>query len=87
MLVQKTGQALMSLWLEHLGAMSSEELALTRLFANRISQYCTKEGILPESQSAFRKNTSTNKMYDWPESSTKNEYVHVPEPCVSYALP
>ena len=29
--------------------------ALTRLCANRISQYCEKEGILPESQSAFRK--------------------------------
>ena len=28
--------------------------ALTRLCANRISQYCEKEGILPESQSAFR---------------------------------
>ena len=36
--------------------------ALTRLCANRISQYCEKEGILPESQSAFRKNRSTNDM-------------------------
>jgi len=36
--------------------------ALSRLGANRLSNYCEKEGILPESQSAFRAHRSTNDM-------------------------
>jgi hypothetical protein len=36
--------------------------ALSRLGANRLSNYCEKAGILPESQSAFRAHRSTNDM-------------------------
>ena len=36
--------------------------ALSRLGANILSKYCEKEGILPESQSAFRAHRSTNDM-------------------------
>ena len=36
--------------------------ALTRLLSNRISNYCERENILPESQCAFRKNRNTNDM-------------------------
>ena len=36
--------------------------ALSRIFSNRASNYCEKICFLPESQSAFRKNRSTNDM-------------------------